>query len=310
MNLTTKLPPGVHAKHGRYYRVIQQNKRRQWIPLSEVAEGQAALDEQLLLLATLSIPLTVEALLRRFQKGGMTDLAAETVHGYAHCIDRSLIPVFGHMRIIDLQPRHVAQFLERGKQNGRAVAANRDRAVLSSAYEFAMRSGWADANPCRGIRRNREKPSHVYVTHEQYLDAYRRAPGAVQNLMHVGYLTGLRLSDLMRLRKEWVSRAGIHLTESKTGHRRLIKMTPFLQRAIDRALLYSPEQSPLVLVANRGQPWEKWAFQSAWKRLAPGFTFRQIRAKAQTDGGGKNVLGHTGQMLQRYTRYEELDPVA
>ena len=310
VNLSTKLPQGVHEKHGRYYRVIQQNKLRQWIPLSQVAEGRAALDEQLKLLATLSIPLTIEALLRRFQKGGMTDLSPDTVYGYNRIIDITLVPVFGHMRIIDLRPNHVAQFLERGKQQNRAVAANRDRAVLSSAYEFGLRNGWVDVNPCRGIRRNKERPSRVYVRHEPYLEAYRRAPSAVQNLMHIGYLTGLRLSDLVRIRKDWITNSGIYIAESKTGHRRLIKMTPYLRRAIDRALESSPESSPLLLVANRSQPWTKWSVQSAWKRLSPGFSFRQIRAKAQTDGQGKNVLGHSGQMLQRYTRFEELDPVA
>jgi hypothetical protein len=83
---------------------------------------------------------------------------------------------------------------------------------------------------------------------------------------------------------------------------------PFLRIAVARAEDYA-EASPFLLVAARGQPWQPWAVQSAWKRLKPGFPFRAIRAKAATDSK-HNTLGHSGQMLSRYVRRERLRPVA
>ena len=303
------LPKGVHAKHGRFYLVRRRAGRRQWIALTEVAAGPEALRAAL---AAASAPERVETigeLLEAYINGGMDELASATRREYERCISARLVPVFGHMRIDALRPSHVARYLEDGRTAGRATLANRERAVLSSAYEWGMRRGHAEHNPVRGVRRNTERASRVYVTDASYLAAYQRATTSLRNLMHVGYLTGLRLVDLTRLRKEWLTPDGIELQESKTGHRRLVLMTPHLRLAIGRALDYSPPTSPYVLVAARGQPWREWAVQSAWKRLAPGFPFRALRAKAATDAQ-HNVLGHRGQMLARYVRRERLQPVA
>jgi site-specific recombinase XerD len=304
------LPKGVHEKHGRYWLVKTVDGRRVWVPLTRVEDGPEALDTALNAMTQELPPFTIGQLLARFRDSkAFARLAEATQYEYKRAIKSRLIPVFGALRIHELQPKHIAKFLQDGEDGDRSVLANRERAIMQSAFNYAMRHLWADSNPCAGIPRNVERPSRTYVTHEQYLDAYRRAPGAVQNLMHIGYLTGLRLVDLTRLRKVWVADDGIYIIESKTSKRRKIKMSLYLRRALDRALDYAPPDTPYLLVTARGAAWQKWSVQSAWKRLAPGFPFRQIRAKAQTDAREKNVLGHSGQMLARYTRFEELEPV-
>lgn len=302
------LPKGIRAKHGRYYLVRRHGARTLWIGLTRVSEGPQALQAAL---AEQGLPTTVRTvgdLVRSFLADDTLQLAPATRAEYVRSAHAKILPELGRLDIGTLTPALVARYLERGRRAGRAVAANRERAVLSSAYEWGMRNGHAESNPCRGVRRNRESPARVYVTDEQYLAAYRRAPTALRNLMHVGYLTGLRLSDLCRLRRDWLTEDGIELVESKTGKRRLIEWQPFLRLAVERALGYAGG-SPFVLVAVRGQAWQPWAVQSAWKRLAPGFPFRAIRAKAATDSP-HNTLGHQGQMLARYVRRERLRPVA
>jgi integrase len=302
------IPKGVTAKHGRYYLVRRSGARTHWIGLTRIEEGPKALQEALAKIESPHEPRTVGELIHAFLEDKSLGLAPATHGEYLRCAHASLIPALGRVDIHKLRPSMVATYLERGRRAGRAVSANRERAVLSSAFEWGMRNGYAESNPCRGVRRNRESPSRVYVTDEQYLAAYRRAPQCVRNLMHVGYLTGLRLSDLCSLRQSWVTSDGIELTESKTGKRRLIEWSPFLRPTIARALEYAGA-SPYVLVAARGQPWQPWAVQSAWKRVGAGFPFRAIRAKAATDSQ-HNTLGHQGQMLARYVRRERLRPVA
>lgn len=302
------LPKGVTLKHGRYYLRRRQGARSHWIGLSRIDEGPKALQEALARIDGPHDPRTVGELVQAFLADKTLGLAPATHGEYLRCAHAALLPALGRVEIGKLRPSMVATYLERGRRDRRAVSANRERAVLSSAYEWGMRNGFAEENPCRGVRRNRERPSRVYVTDEQYLAVYLRAPQCVRNLMHVGYLTGLRLSDLTTLRRAWLTEDGIELAESKTGKRRLIEWTPFLRSTVDRALDYAGA-SPYVLVAARGQPWAPWAVQSAWKRLKPGFPFRAIRAKAATDAK-HNVLGHSGQMLSRYVRRERLRPVA
>jgi hypothetical protein len=38
------------------------------------------------------------------------------------------------------------------------VRSNREKALLSHCFTKAMVQGWVDANPCRGVHRNRERP--------------------------------------------------------------------------------------------------------------------------------------------------------
>lgn len=64
-----------------------------------------------------------------------------------------------------------------------------------------------------------------------------------------------------------------------------------------------------LLTNRRGEPLTGWGIQSNMRRLGVDWTFRQIRPKAQTDAGDRNVLGHSGQMRPRYTRREKLKPV-
>lgn len=71
---------------------------------------------------------------------------------------------FGQMRIASLTTADVAKYLEKRKRQGRAHGGNRERAVLSAAFEFDLRNGCATVNPCRGVRRNKEKPRKRYVT--------------------------------------------------------------------------------------------------------------------------------------------------
>lgn len=302
------IPKGVILKHGRYYLRRRQGVRTLWIGLSRQEEGPGALQRALSELASAGVPRTVRDLVLAYLADDTLDLSPVTRAEYVRCSHASLLPALGRLQIDAVRPSMVATYLEQGRRKGRAVAANRDRAVLSSAFEWGLRNGHCESNPCRGVRRNRERPSRTYVTDAQYLDAYRRAPTCVRNLMHVGYLTGLRLSDLTRLKRSWITESGIELDESKTGKRRLIEWSRFLRAAVERAHDYAGG-SAYVLVGSRGQPWSPWAVQSAWKRLNPGFTFRSIRAKAATDAK-HNVLGHGGQMLQRYVRRERLQPVA
>ena len=99
---------------------------------------------------------------------------------------------------------------------------------------------------------------------------------------------------------------GLWVDESKTGKMRLVTWTPVLRQVIEEALARSSREE--VFVTARGLAWSESALQSAMKRLAPGFAFRELRPKAASDAE-HNVLGHAAGMLARYKRREKLRPV-
>ncbi len=295
------LPPGVTTKNGRYYLV----RRNKWHGLSRISEGEVALLEAYYEL-THADPHNMAGVLLAFVKNGMTKLRPPTQRDYRRIVITRLIPFCGHMPRNSVKSTHIAQYLDRRETEGAAVAGNRERACFSSACNYGMRKGWLDFNPCHGVRRNTERPSKVYVSHDALTDAIDRAPECVQDLLAVAYLAGIRQTDLMLMKPENVQGNRLRFIESKTGKPAEYEITPTLKFFIDRALSRSGE---FLFTSPKGLPWSVWGLQSAMRRLKPGFQFRQLRPKAQTDAQDRNVIGHVGQMRMAYTRGEKRRPV-
>jgi site-specific recombinase XerD len=219
---------------------------------------------------------------------------------------------FGHMLPSEIDEGTIAQYLQRRKDHGAGTSGNRERACLSSAFEFAMREGWARRNPCRGVRRNKERSSPSSVESKDMAAAIDKAPAHFARVMQLAYMIGARQVDLIEMRVADVTPDGISYTESKTGKRVLHEWSPTLRVLVREILEARAAQAPDHdrLLTNRfGKPLTMWGIISNMRRLDGGFSFREIRPKAQTDAGDRNVIGHVGQMRERYTRRRKLVPV-
>jgi integrase len=309
----SKIPKGVYPKNGRYYRVV----RNKWIALTRVDEGLTALRKALRETPIDKPPTTIGELLAVYLP--QADLAPVTRAGYERIADTRLSHHFGGMAITALSQGRVAQYKEKRKKDGVPVMGNRECAVLSSAYDFAMRQGWAFHNPCLGVRRNKERPRRRYVTDAEFLEAFEAAPEPLQDALAVGLLTGLRQGDLRALRREALREDGIYVTESKTGKRKLVQWSDalrfFVRRALARqeALAARPadpkkhrqarQVSQHVLTNRFGQPWTLSGLQTAMRRQSLDWHFHDLRAKAASDAD-HNILGHGAGMLGVYVRHK------
>lgn len=251
-----------------------------WEPLSRIEDGEAALLEAL---ATRLKPSagTVADLVYTYLAKGMADLRPSTAADYAKRVG-PVLKVFGHMDPATVSQSHVAQYLERRRTGGHGPSGNRELAVLSSAYNYGQRHGLVEFNPCRGVRRNPEKPRTRYIRDDEFLAAFNATGEAFQDLLAVALLTGLRQGDLRAMRRSQVTKDGLLVEESKTGKRRLIEWSESLRFFVTRAMSRAPEADH-VLTNARGQPWGLWAIQSAMRRLSVDWTFHDIRAKAESD---------------------------
>lgn len=239
----------------------------------------------------------------------MSELAPATQKHY-RTTGLRMLHHFGHLLLEELEPTHCAQFLKWCRENSRATTGNREKAFMSSVFEFAMAEGWCSYNPWRGVRRNKERPSKRYVEHEILMATVDRAPPALQPLLAIAYLTGIRQTDLRLARQHQITPEGLLIDESKTGKRNLHEITStvrhFLDMAVTRARSFG---SDFIFVSARGLPLSEWGLQSALRRFGAGFRFRDLRPKAQTDRPDKDVLGHTGQMRERYHKRRHLSAV-
>jgi hypothetical protein len=208
---------------------------------------------------------TVAELLNRYARDVLPGKSVRTRKEQERQIHK-INAVFGTMRIPDITPPMIAQYLD---ANPAKVAANREMALLSHAYTKAIRWGLASVNPCRGVERNTERPR-----------------------------------DLLRLRRDAITADGLQVQQRKTGKRLLIHWTPALRWAIEQAgTLPAEGRASLWIVAQRdGSPYSESGFQTAWQKhirkcheqgvIAERFTFHDLRAKAGSDVKDGRLLGH------------------
>lgn len=303
--------PGVFEHNGRYYRVQSQGSAKKWVALSRIDEGREALYRALYELEQ-PRPGTIAELLTAYRALGMEELKEATRADYVRMIPR-LERVFGRVPIGALRASQVAVFLEKRRQAGRgAVRANRERAVLASAYRFAMRQGWAESNPCRGVSRNKESPRKRYVTNEEFMVAFDNSPPPFQDLLAVAYLTGIRSTDLFALKRaEHLNPEGLRFVESKTRKLHIQEWTSAVRFFVRRSMERAPE-AELVLTNKFGKPWTVWAVNSQMARLdtehGVKWAFKDLRAKSQSDAA-HSTLGHDKAMEQLYRKVIRTRPV-
>lgn len=295
--------PGVTEKDGRYYKII----KNVWHGLSRIDEGTNALHRALYELDP-ARPGTIGEMINVFRAAGMDSLKPATQHRYGLILTR-LDHHFGRMRIGALKPSHVAVFLEKRRKAGRgAIAANREFAVLSSLHNFGMRQGWVELNPCLGVRRNPEKPRKRYVTNEEFLEAFERSPEPFQDLLAFAYLTGIRQTDVISLkRSEHLKPEGIVFVESKTGKLHKQEWSDAVRYFVRRAMERFPD-AEYVFTNRFGQQWGVWAINSQMARLDVTWAFKDLRAKSQSDAE-HSVLGHGAAMERLYRKVINTRPV-
>lgn len=337
------LPSGVHPKHGSWYFV----RKRKWTKLCRIEEGRARLYECLAEVIGNCEDCVWYGIIA-YLKYGMSKLAEATQKHYRNDGLR-MMHHFGHYRWEEVFPTHCKQFLFWCEEEGRATTGNREASFMSSVWEYAMGKGWALFNPWRGMRRNTERPSKVYVEHPVLVKELDRAPPELYALMATAYLLTIRQTDLRLVTKAQRARVRdgngekqiLQITESKTGKHNDHEVTPTVALMFDKAGEHAESVAkgyeaaavrledlsqkrraevsrqraaqvraqPFIFLSKRGLPWTENGLQSALRRFDAAFQFRQLRPKGQTDAGGKSTTGHKGQMLEVYLRRRQLRAV-
>lgn len=288
----------VFIRHNSYHYDLgrDENGKRRSTVLCRVTDGEAELYAAL---ARITRPKarTIAELLDSFMIHGMSELAPVTQKDYRGYIKRQLRPIFGEMAPEDLETPHVAQYLEKRKKTARSVA-NKEMACLASAFQYGMRAGLCSSDPTKGVKRNKVKPKHRYVRHDEFHLYFNAAPDCLKDLMAGIYLMVLRPGEARNLKRSSITPKGIVIEESKTDKVKIVEWSPALQYVLTRATSRHPE-SPYVFTNSRGEKWGEWAMHSALRRIraslpegTPTWTFHDLRAKGESDhrDGGHGLL--------------------
>lgn len=236
------------------------------------------------------------------------ELAESTVDEYENSLLKKVLPVFGAMPPGSFKPTHSAQYLFAQREKGRAVRANREMAALGSAFNYGMSKGMVAANPCHGVKRNKETPrSRRPETWEvNALTQVAMAKGeSAYMIILIGLMvaiTGRRRAEVMRLTKFAVRDDGIHVVDCKTKAGQpertyLVSWSPFLRDIIHAALDMKRSTAAGYVFANLdGQPYTDSGFKTMWNRIMHDyaktggvwFTTHDLRAYYVTEKGDRN----------------------
>ncbi|WP_072786256.1 tyrosine-type recombinase/integrase [Duganella sacchari] len=203
------------------------------------------------------------------------------------------------------------------------VRANREVTLLSHIFNMAREWGYMKGeNPCRGVRKNKEKPRDFYADREVWDAVHNQACTELKDAMDINYLTGQRPGDVLRMKDADIREGALHVRQGKTNKFLRIMLETAgvkseLAKVIER-IQSRPGRATgsfLVTLANGDQVKQhhlrlrfdtaraaaaKAAEEANKKDLAKRikqFQFRDIRAKSASEisdmKAASELLGHT-----------------
>lgn len=336
----TGLPARWVHKHGAYYYLPPPAVRHLWDGKSWFLLGRTLPEAFKTWGERAGAPeriATIGALLDRYSLQMVPTKAPKTQTENRRALVR-LRKVFGHMALLDIEPQHIYQYVDK---RGARTAAHREIEVLSHAFTKAVEWGSIKKHPFKGeVRLQGEKPRTRYVEDWELLAVLGLPPlrkkgsvAAIQCYIQLKLLTGLRRGDLLRLRSSDCSSDGIEVRTSKTGKPVVYEWTSELRAAIDAALAIRPvDISPWLFCNKRGQCYvnaatgEARGWSSMWQRfmaralaetaVTERFTEHDLRAKVASDAESleraRQLLAHAdSKITQRVYRRkpERIKPV-
>jgi integrase len=128
---------------------------------------------------------------------------------------------FGRMTPAGIEPKDIGAYLDLCAENGRPVRGHREKACLSTAFTWLIRTGQAGvkSNPCLCIKRNKETKRERYIEHEEYRAVRAIAVAQVRGLLDLTYRTLQRPEDIIL----WGPSNIIHKQEPDGTVRRVVR---------------------------------------------------------------------------------------
>ncbi len=214
-----------------------------------------------------------------------------------------LARVFAHGTVVAVRAQDVARYL-RVERADAPTTANREVALLSNLFNLAIERGEVEHNPCRQVRRNKERPSTELVERQDLAPfvewALTQGPTAVvlASMAEFAALSGNRRIEFQTLHWPQVDDDMVRMIRGKqrggTVKRELLARSEALDVVLAR-MKALPGHNPLgpVFAAPRtGNPYSSSGFKAVWGRLmdqavAAGivgtrFTFHALRAHYTT----------------------------
>ena len=148
-----------------------------------------------------------------------------TRKGVRYVLAKQLLPAFGSKPLDRISPAQIRRWFDAYSQTAPG-GANHALDLLRQIMNFAVACGHIDANPARGVKRNRRSALTRFLSREEIgrlhkvLDEQSGKSREQQaDIIRLLLLTGCRRSEIVQLRWSEVRDDTLSLADSKTGPR-------------------------------------------------------------------------------------------
>lgn len=181
----------------------------------------------------------------------------------------SLLPVFGKMKVEDITPARITEYLS-SRTDLTPATINRYRSTLSMIFQEAMRNEKAKSNPARLVRLRKEDNARIrFLTFEEEALIRRiilKKTPTHEPAFTFALETGMRLSEQHTL--TWgqvhLPRRQVELLQTKNGSVRTVVLSKAAVEALKACQKRKNPESDRVFLSRYGQPLDS---PIAWFRL-------------------------------------------
>lgn len=328
------LPARWREKHGAYYYRVPPGFEHQWDGKREFRLGKTLPEAYKVWAERVDCSGTMRAMgevMDRYVREVVPAKSYKSQESNGYSLGR-LRPVFERMPPAAIRPKHAYQYHDLVAKKHGPTTAKHDIQCLRHVLTKAVEWGLIDRNPLLGQLRLPQLPSRDRLVEDwEVAECLRmqpkiksRAVTLVKLYIRLKLMTGLRRTDLLRLRLGQVREDGIHVQPSKTkgttGKRLIIGWDEAgeLRALIDEVLHVPPRRvGDVYLFVNRkGEPYidnrgRANGFDSLWQRfmgrvleltrVTERFQERDLRAKVASDSDtlveASERLGHGSQEI-------------
>ena len=233
------------------------------------------------------------------------ELSPKSQDDYAKAIEKLTgAPVgngrFGSVELRLIDKRSIRSYLDTYPS---PIAANRQIAVLKSAWNWVLERYNVPDNPCIGVKLNREAPRERYVKDDEYETVLRMAPPPIQQYMELAYLLRARWSEVRNLTTSDVTDEYVVLERLKGSEGEHTLLSERLRAAVSdvRADPY---------ICHR---YTQSGFSSAWRRLMAKvekpFSYHDLKSKGVSDHESNHSGHRSPSMRKTYVRkLQQVEP--
>jgi len=158
---------------------------------------------------------------------------------------------FGNMCLTEITTLDVTRFVALGKDI--PTSTNRRLALLKSIFNRAIEGRLITFNPCKGVKKYKEKGRLRYLEEDEIRNLLANCSGMIRAIIMTAIFTGMRKNELLGLK--WgdcdFEKHLIHLTQTKNDEPRYIPLTNEAVRTLT-AIPKHPK-SPYVFYKKNGK---------------------------------------------------------